>query len=822
MPAILQAMLMRSETKELLAEFRDPTGGTQDKTAADILQARAVALQALGQPAEAKSAMDRALRLRHDVGSLINGAKLARQQGDLVLARNLTDEASKLAPANEEAFILNILLLRQAAENEKALAAVDEFAKRAPKSTLVKILRIDVLQELKQDAKAKVEIDALLKDQPNLPFGHYYHGVLLAHAKDFKGAWKEFQGLPPEFVQSEPNIAMVVASVATFSGNIETGGGILTTLISTHPDVGAARLQLATLRLAQKSPASALETLAPLKTSTDPLVQTVFAQAYLQLRRYDEAIVALEAVTASQKPNDFVKRQLAVTQLQMGNTGPAIEGLRELVQRNPENPELAAPLIAALVSSDKSDEALSVIDRLDKAKRSPQPAFLRGEVLTARGDLAGASTAFGQALAVDPKYLPARYYRAALQMSRGNPDDANKDLQQILVQAPTNMLAYIGLMQIALDRDQEPQAVALLEKAIKVAPTNPMPRLALANLQISLGKYEDAKSTVTTLLQVSQNNPDGLALKGRIELQRGAKAEAVNTFRTLASGNAQSSVAYIMLANALLATKDQVAAEDAAKKAIELDPGSVLPRSTLIEIQLSGGKEQNAVATARTYVGAYPGPTADLVLAETLQRAKRANEATTLLEKSLASKPDARVAMRLSEIAMGSGDAKKATAILAGWLAKNANDYTVRVEYGSFLAATGNETGARREYETLLKQRPDDPVVLNNLGWSLQKDDPARALTLVSRASRISPRSPEIVDTLGWLKFQGRDNQGALPLFQRAHNLNPNSAAIAYHLALALDATGKRPEAKVLLRSTLEKNQKFLGAEEAKQVLARW
>ena len=616
---------------------------------------------------------------------------------------------------------------------------------------------------------------------------------------------------------------MMVASIATSSGNIGTGGGILTTLVARHPEVTAARLQLAAVRLAQKTPASALDALAPLKASADPLVQAVFAQAYLQLRRFDDAIASLEIAASSPNANDILKRQLALSELQVGDTDRAIEGLQALFQREPENSSLAAPLIAALVKAGKSDEALRVIDRLAKApQKGPQPAFFRGQVLTARGDLAGASTAFGQALAADPKFIPALYYHANVQIDRGNVDDANRDLQQILVLDPSNMLAYIKLAQLALNRDQEPQAVALLEKAIKVAPNNPIPRLALANFQISRAKYQDAQSTVTGLLQVSKNNPEGVALKGQIEFIRGANADAVNTFRALAAANPQSSAAYILLAKVLSATKDQLAAEDAAKRAITLDPESALPRSNLIDIQFSGGKEENAVATARAYAAAYPGPTADLVLAATFLRMKRVNEATALLEKSLGSKPDARVALRLSQIAMSSGNSKKAVAILASWLAKNPADAASRVQYGSLLLEIGDEASARKEYETLLKVSPENPVILNNLGWTLQKDDPTRALSLVSLAAKISPRSPEIADTLGWLKLQRRDNQGALPLFQRAHALDPNSPAIAYHLALALDATGKRPEAKILLQSALAKNPKFVGVENAKELLARW
>ena len=162
-PAILQAMLVRNEIKDLLAEFPDPPEATQDKTAADILKARAVALQLLGQPAQARTAMDRALRLKRDVPFLIAGAKLAQQQGDLALARRLTDEARKLAPTSEEALIVTTYLLRQAGERENALTALDDFVKSVPESILAKILRIEVLLELKQDAKAKEQVDVLLK-----------------------------------------------------------------------------------------------------------------------------------------------------------------------------------------------------------------------------------------------------------------------------------------------------------------------------------------------------------------------------------------------------------------------------------------------------------------------------------------------------------------------------------------------------------------------------------------------------------------------------------------------------------------------------------
>jgi Tfp pilus assembly protein PilF len=84
--------------------------------------------------------------------------------------------------------------------------------------------------------------------------------------------------------------------------------------------------------------------------------------------------------------------------------------------------------------------------------------------------------------------------------------------------------------------------------------------------------------------------------------------------------------------------------------------------------------------------------------------------------------------------------------------------------------------GAQREFEVALKQRPYDPVILNNLGWILHKSDPSRTLALLSVAAKINPRSPDVTDTLGWIKFQQKDYSGALPLLQRAHQLDKEDA----------------------------------------------
>ena len=93
---------------------------------------------------------------------------------------------------------------------------------------------------------------------------------------------------------------------------------------------------------------------------------------------------------------------------------------------------------------------------------------------------------------------------------------------------------------------------------------------------------------------------------------------------------------------------------------------------------------------------------------------------------------------------------------------------------------------------------------------------------MVSLAAKISPRSPQIADTLGWMKLQSQDRQGGLLLLQHAHELDSQNPEIGYHLSVALDANGKRGEAKALLMAVLQTNPKFDGVEDAKQLVARW
>jgi Flp pilus assembly protein TadD len=104
----------------------------------------------------------------------------------------------------------------------------------------------------------------------------------------------------------------------------------------------------------------------------------------------------------------------------------------------------------------------------------------------------------------------------------------------------------------------------------------------------------------------------------------------------------------------------------------------------------------------------------------------------------------------------------------------------------------------------------------------LQDSDPKRALSMLSQAYRLAPHSANVADTLGWAKLQQKDAAGGLNLLNQAHTLDPRDGEITYHLVRALDANGKRNDARGLLKSLLASGAQFKDRPAATQLANNW
>jgi len=820
LPELFDVMLVRGEYQLILSEFPDP--GVGGPEAPIVLMARAMAFQNLNRPAEAKDASDRALAIRRDVPSLLVRARLAMMQGQLAEAGKFADEAIPKA-TTAEPMLYKAGLLLAGGQAQAALDLSNQILEKYPGNIQGRFARIEAYFGLKQDEKAKAEIDDILTKNPGNLMGVYYRAQVLARAGNVNESWRLAQGLPGEFRDSQPRVALVIADIAAKAGSEETAASILNRILLTQPNSIPARTRLASFRLKENNAEEALKVLGPIKDSPDFQVQGLLSNTYIRLHRNEDALAVLRKLDAGGTTDPQIKRNIALLEIDAGQTEQGIRSLAQLNAKYPTDLDLARPLIMALLQAKRYSEALAVADRLGAdRKQSARALVLRGGILLAQKNLAGAQTAFDRAVAADPKNTEALFSRSDYLASVQKFGQASSDLQAVLALDPKNLGAFLKLADIAARQDRDRDVRSLLSRAIGAAPQSPAPRLALVRYLLSRRDFKNALPAATEFARVQPSNTDAVTLLGDAQFASGQKKEAVATYRRLAALAPAAAAPQVQLGVALSATGDRLGAANAMDAAAKRAPNSADVRTAQIQLLLNQGNNDAALAAARAFQSANPGTDADLLLSATLDSVKQHDQALAVLNKSFADKPTNVLLLKLTAFALQAKDKERAANLMSKWVADHPDDLPVRMEYASFLMQQGDNARAIPQYESALKQSPDNPIVLNNLGWLIQASNPKRAIVMLTRAWELAPASADIADTLGWLKFQQKDAAGGLSLLNRAHELKPKDGEITYHLVLALDANAKRDAARGLLKGLLAGGTQFKDRPAAEQLSAAW
>lgn len=114
------------------------------------------------------------------------------------------------------------------------------------------------------------------------------------------------------------------------------------------------------------------------------------------------------------------------------------------------------------------------------------------------------------------------------------------------------------------------------------------------------------------------------------------------------------------------------------------------------------------------------------------------------------------------------------------------------------LERLGDWPRAEKDFRTALELNPEQPQVLNYLGYSLveQQIKLDEALEMIERAVAVRPDSGYIVDSLGWVLFRLGRYEEAVPHMEHAAELMPVDPVVNDHLGDVLWAVGRKREAE--------------------------
>ncbi len=195
---------------------------------------------------------------------------------------------------------------------------------------------------------------------------------------------------------------------------------------------------------------------------------------------------------------------------------------------------------------------------------------------------------------------------------------------------------------------------------------------------------------------------------------------------------------------------------------------------------------------------------------ELLEALGRQAEAGKLLTAATAS-PDARPAdwQRLGDWHRRADRFADAGAAYGRALALAGPDasWTLYFLRGSMAERSGNWPAAEADLREALRRSPDEPMVLNYLGYSMLDrgaGDPAEAAALVERAAKLRPGDGGILDSLGWSQFARGRYVDAVTTLEKAALLEPGDPTIVGHLGDAYWQVGRRIEARFRWRAALD------------------
>ena len=127
------------------------------------------------------------------------------------------------------------------------------------------------------------------------------------------------------------------------------------------------------------------------------------------------------------------------------------------------------------------------------------------------------------------------------------------------------------------------------------------------------------------------------------------------------------------------------------------------------------------------------------------------------------------------------------------------------LQQGGALDLAGDWRGGRAALKAALALAPDQPMVLNQLGYSqiAHREDVKRASAMIERASKLRPDDAAITDSLGWVHYLRGDVADAVPLLEKAAAADPGEPTINEHLGDAYWSAGRRYEARYAWRAAL-------------------
>lgn len=818
---LASSYLLQGKFDKVLKELKDDV--TDPDLRLEVLVARGRAYHGLQMHDEAREAFLRAEKLKgEDIRSKIGLARILIVQGKPKEAEDRVDAVLVVAPDSVDTLVLKAELRRFAGDLKIAVEYFDKVTKIREFHTTARLGRAAAFIDLNEDVAAQADIQAVLQRSPNHPLALYLSALRLAKLKDYAGAEDALQLAGARLDNHLPSV-FLKGAIAYALEQLEQAANHLKRYVQLNPANIRARKLLGATLVRKNDPKGAIETLKPIVDSGKGDVQIfgLLGSAYMKTGKFAEGSEMYERAAKASPGESTIRMQLAVSRLALGASDKAVTDLQAAIDLKPD--AYQAGILLALVHLRKKefDEALKVAERLKASMRpnNPLPFNLIGAAQLGKKQFKEARITFETALKMKPDFHPARMNLAQLDLRDKNLSAAIRHYEKIVVENPKHVGAMMALANIAVrDKDHE-KAIDWYKKASVASPKSVAPKLRLIKIYQFRQEIKKALAIAHELDSSVPNNPQVLETLGRLEIVSRDIETAVTTFRRLVTSSPRSPRAHHLLGGALVAANNLEMARDHFKKALSINPDFVETIRALVELDTRIGNYDAALKLAdRVEQNKKDNAMGPMLAGDINMRAGRFDAAVKAYERAMSRENAGYLAVRRYNARRRAATNPVALTELKAWVDSNKEEVVRHVLATNYIKAKLYPQ-AIRESEIILTSTPDNPIILNNLAWLYDQKGDSRSLDYAERAYKRAPKSPAIMDTLGWILFKQGQLSRALDLLRRASIAAPKQGDIAYHFAVALRKQGDTRESRRTLRRILRAKVPFDKSREAEKML---
>jgi Flp pilus assembly protein TadD len=487
---------------------------------------------------------------------------------------------------------------------------------------------------------------------------------------------------------------------------------------------------------------------------------------------------------AQQTRDPRLARRAAEMALAARQPEDTLVAVRQWRQLDPQSDEATQYYLGMVILSDNISDAEAIFrKRLEGAEPGVRGIVLyQVQQLLARAKDKEAADAMLERL-VGPYRgtLEGHVVLAQGALARGDKAAAQREARAALALKPDSEIAVLTLAQAG---ENEAQVRELLAKFVAAHPEAREVRAAHARLLVNDKQFEAARAQFLLLDQQQPDNVTTLYALGVLSTQLNDPAAAERYFMRFVEvlgrnpeDERDPSKALLILSQLAEERGDIKAAVGWLDKLPEGDEkaafGARLRRAQLL------GKGGDVPAAQRLLASLKPGdPTAQ-----------------------------AQVAATEAQVLRDAGRNEQAFALMQDATRRFPDNPDLLYDFALLAEKTGHLEVMEKSLREVMRLAPDNHHAYNALGYSLAERNVrlAEARALVEKALNMAPQDPFIMDSMGWVEYRLGNLDAAEGHLRRAYDLR-RDPEIAVHLGEVLWQRGKQADAQKLWREARAKD----------------